>query len=164
MGLDRHHVLQHHLSPHAPSSMAPSRPQGVAGRARARALAAPAAVAVGAAAVLTLLHVVTPYEGGTYPTCPSLALTGYYCPGCGSLRALSSLSSLDLAGAWDMNPLAVVMGPGLAGSWFGGARRAATGRPRTWLAPPWVLWALLGLIVAYWVARNVPALAPWLAP
>lgn len=144
--------------------MAPPGPAASPAPARLRALAAPAAVAVGAAAVLTLLHVVSPYEGGTYPTCPSLALTGYYCPGCGSLRALSSLSSLDLPGAWDMNPLAVVMLPVLAGYWLGWVRRAATGRLRTWLAPPWVLWALLALILTYWVARNVPALAPWLAP
>lgn len=144
--------------------MTPSRLQDLPARSRVRALAAPTAVAVGAAAVLTLLHVVSPYEAGTYPTCPSLALTGYYCPGCGSLRALSSLSGLDLAGAWDMNPLAVIMVPVLAGYWFGWARRAATGRQRTWLAPAWVLWALLALILGYWVARNVPALAPWLAP
>ncbi len=159
MGLDHLHVVQHILSP-----MAPYRPQEPTVPSRVRALAAPAAVAVGAAAVLTLLHVVPPYEPGSYPTCPSLALTGHYCPGCGSLRALSSVSSLDLAGAWDMNPLAVVMLPVLAGYWLGWVRRAATGRPRTWLAPPWVLWALLALILVYWVARNVPALAPWLAP
>ncbi|GEN79071.1 DUF2752 domain-containing protein [Actinotalea fermentans] len=143
--------------------MTPSRPEASTVPVL-RAIAAPAATAVGAAAVLTVLHLVSPYEGGTYPTCPSLVLTGYYCPGCGSLRALHSLTSLDVAGAWDMNPLAVVMIPVLVGYWFGWARRAVTGRPRTWLAPPWVIWGLLVLILAYWVARNVPALAPWLAP
>lgn len=133
-------------------------------RPRALALAAPAATAVGAVAVLTVLHQVSPYEGGTYPTCPSLLLTGWYCPGCGSLRALHSLTHLDLAAAWDMNPAAVLALPVLAAYWFAWARRAATGRHRTWLAPAWALWGLLALILVYWVARNVPALAPWLAP
>lgn len=131
---------------------------------RLRALAGPVATGLVATAALVVLHQVSPYEGGTYPTCPSLLLTGMYCPGCGSLRALHSLTHLDLSAAWDMNPLALAMLPVIVGGWLAWLRRAATGRPRRWLAPPWVGWGLLAVIVVYWVARNVPALEPWLAP
>jgi hypothetical protein len=50
-------------------------------------MAAPAAVAAGALAAAALVHVVDPNDSGNYPTCPFLALTGRFCPGCGSLRA-----------------------------------------------------------------------------
>lgn len=126
--------------------------------------AAPAATAAGAVAVLGYVGSVSPYASGNYPTCPTLALAGVYCPGCGALRALHGLANLDLAAAWGMNPLAVLAVPLLAALWFGWARRRWTGRPRTWLAPPWVLHGLLAVILLWWVLRNVPALAPWLAP
>lgn len=132
--------------------------------ARVHALAAPsaaAAVAVGAVAALGLR---SPHVPGFYPVCPSYALTGMYCPGCGSLRALHDLVHLDLAGAWSMNPLAVLVVPVVIGSWVAWVRRAATGRPRRWISPPWVPNAVLVAVLAFWVLRNVPALAPYLAP
>ena len=43
------------------------------------------------------------------------------------------------------------------------ARRTITGRVRTTMAPAWVLYGILGVILAYWVARNVPGWT-WLSP
>ncbi|HEY3437067.1 MAG TPA: DUF2752 domain-containing protein [Actinotalea sp.] len=131
---------------------------------RRRALMAPAAVAAGAIAVAGLVGTVSPYRPGIYPTCPFRALTGLYCPGCGSLRALHDLVHLDLAGALGMNPLAPAAVAFLLWSWLAWTWRSATGRQRTWLAPPIVLWLLLAVVVTFAVARNIPALAPWLAP
>jgi len=48
-------------------------------------------------------------------------------------------------------------------AFLGWLRRRGWDRPRTWLAPPWVIWALLVVVLAYWVLRNVPAFS-WLAP
>ncbi len=123
-----------------------------------------AAVAAGAVAGLVVLATVDPHEPGRYPTCPFLALTGLYCPGCGSLRALHDLAHLDLAGAWSMNPALVLVAPVLVAWWVAWVRRAATGRPRRLVLPVWCIWTVLGLVVAYWVARNIPVLGPWLAP
>ena len=39
----------------------------------------------------------------------------------------------------------------------------AQGRPVR-PAPAWAAWAFLVVIVVFGVLRNVPALAPWLAP
>jgi len=117
-----------------------------------------------AAAGVLVVALVDPHEAGHYPTCPFLWLTGLYCPGCGSLRAVHDLAHLDLAGAWGMNPALVLAVPYLLLTGLAWWRRSVTGAPRTRLAPAWVLWTVLVAICVYWVARNVPAFAPWLAP
>jgi hypothetical protein len=134
------------------------------GRRGVRALAAPLAAGLGALGGAAALGAYSPHVPGLYPTCPSLALTGWYCPGCGSLRAVHDLWHLDVAGAWSMNPLAVLALPFIIGSWFAWAHRAATGRPRRYLSPPWVPNTLLVVVIAFWVLRNVPVLQPYLAP
>ncbi|MCL3861876.1 DUF2752 domain-containing protein [Actinotalea sp. K2] len=131
---------------------------------RIRALVAPAVVAAGATGALVVVGTLSPYRSGTYPTCPLLALTGLYCPGCGSLRATHDLVNLDVVAALGMNPLTPLALLFLLTSWVAWTWRSVTGRPRRWLAPPWALWALLVVILAFAVARNTPFLAPWLAP
>ena len=127
-------------------------------------LMAPTVSAVGAIGVMAYVRLVSPYDTGSYPACPFLVVTGWYCPGCGSLRALHELAGLDILGALGMNlltPLALVY---VVATWAAWTVRSATGRPRRWLAPPAALWTLLGAIVAFAVARNIAMLAPWLAP
>lgn len=135
-----------------------------AARRTVRSIARPLLTAAGAVAALAVVAAVNPYDAGHYPTCPSLWLTGWYCPGCGSLRALHDLAHLDVAGAMGMNPLAVVVVPWLMWRWIAWML-AASGRPvgRT-LVPGWVLYLLAACIVLYGVARNMPMFAPWLAP
>lgn len=92
-----------------------------------------------------------------------LALTGLYCTGCGTLRAVHALMHLDPATAWTMNPLALLLAPVALASWAAWTRRAATGAPRQWLAPPWAVVATGVVLVLFTVARNLPTFA-WLAP
>lgn len=131
---------------------------------RARSLIAPASMAAAACAAAAVVVVVDPNEPGHYPTCPVLALTGFYCTGCGVLRAARALLQLDVATAWQMNPLLLVLAPVIIGSWVAWVIRAWTGRPRRWLAPPWAVTTMLAVVVLFTVGRNVPAFAPWLAP
>lgn len=119
------------------------------------------AAAVGAALVLAT---VDPHQAGHYPTCPFLALTGAYCPGCGSLRAVHDLLHADVAGAVARNPLAVLTVPVLLWFWVRMWRDAA-GRPTPspTRLPVWSLWGLLALVIGYAVLRNLPgwtALSP----
>ncbi|WP_234983454.1 DUF2752 domain-containing protein [Demequina sp. NBRC 110053] len=131
---------------------------------RLHPLVAPILVATGAIAAVAYVGSVDPHEGGHYPTCPSLLVTGLYCPGCGSLRAIHDAANGDLAGAWDMNPFAVIVAPWLVWRWVAWVL-AASGRPvRRRPAPAWALYVLAGAVVLYWIARNIPALEPYLAP
>ena len=109
------------------------------------------------------LSAVDPNVAGHYPTCPFLAVTGLYCPGCGSLRAVHALSNGDLVTAWARNPFAVVALGYVVVTWALWLHRTATGRPPRWLAPAWVLYGVLGSILMFWVLRNVPGWT-WLSP
>lgn len=123
------------------------------------------ALGVGSVALVgaALVTAVDPNEAGHYPTCPFLAVTGWYCPGCGALRAAHALGHGDLGTALARNPFAVVAFAYLAVTWLLWLRRAVTGQRPRWLAPAWVLHGVLGAILAFWVLRNLPGWT-WLSP
>ena len=128
-----------------------------------RAVLRPLGVGVGALVATGYVAVVDPNAAGHYPTCPFLAITGWYCPGCGALRAVHALAHGDLMTALARNPFAVVAVGYVVVTWVLWLDRTATGRPRRWLAPPWVLYGALGAILMFWVLRNVPGWT-WLSP
>lgn len=106
---------------------------------------------------------VDPNEAGHYPTCPVLALTGAYCPGCGSLRAVHALAHGEVGTALGLNVLVVLSLVPLAVVWARWVRRSWLGVPRTSVAPPALLWGLVALVAVFTVVRNLPggaALAP----
>lgn len=123
----------------------------------------PLAVAAGALLGAGFVANVDPNVAGHYPTCPFLAVTGWYCPGCGALRAIHALGNGDLLTALARNPVVVVALVYLAVAWVLWFRRRVSGRLLQWLAPPWVLHGVLGVILAFWVLRNVPGWT-WLSP
>lgn len=128
-----------------------------------RAAVAPLAVGALVAAATAYVGAVDPNRPGHYVTCPLLALTGLACPGCGGLRATHDLVHLDLAAAWSMNPLWVVVAPLLVVLWGLWLVRAWRGRPAP-RVPAGVAWTSLAVLVLFGVLRNVPALVPWLGP
>ena len=54
---------------------------------------APLAVAGAALVAVVTVGVRDPHAAGNYPTCPSIALFGVHCPGCGSMRAMHELAA-----------------------------------------------------------------------
>ncbi len=110
------------------------------------------------------LFTVDPNQPGHYPTCPFLATTGLYCPGCGALRATHDLLHGDLGGALARNPLAVLAVPYLALAFVSFVLRQ-TGRPapRSTSLPAWTMWLLLGVVLTFGVLRNLPGFG-WLSP
>lgn len=94
--------------------------------------------------------------GGTgLPACPLWQLTELYCAGCGITRALRALIHADLATAWAMNPLMIILLPVLTAQllhlldllparWRPAV--ASTLRPLPWLI----------LLTVYSVLRNIP--------
>ncbi len=103
------------------------------------------------------LYMLDPAESVLFARCPFLWTTGLYCPGCGTLRAIHHLLHGRLLTALSYNPLSVVLAPFVAygvtawavGKWSG--RRLPAPQ-----LPAWVGWALLGVVLAFAVLRNIP--------
>ncbi|GAB3162930.1 hypothetical protein GCM10027059_16430 [Myceligenerans halotolerans] len=128
-----------------------------------RRLRAPLITAGSVAAGTLLVALRTPHEPNSYGFCPLLLFTGLACPLCGGLRGTYEMAHLDLAGAWAMNPLWVLLAPALVvlwGVWFLYRARGLEG-PRL---PSWTPWAFLGSLVAFGILRNLPPLIPYLTP
>lgn len=125
---------------------------------------APFAVLAGVIAAAGYVAAVDPNRPGHYPTCPFLALTGYYCPGCGSLRMIHALTHGHVAEAFGRNPLAFATLPLLGYLWVRWVSAARHGRPvrSGMLQPVWII-AFTVVIMLFWLVRNLPfghALAP----
>jgi hypothetical protein len=106
---------------------------------------------------IAFLYAFDPRNPGVIPACPFLSLTGCFCPGCGTLRALHMLLRGDVASALGYNILTVLSLPFIAYSYGTGAMRAfGLKAPHLVLVHPRLIWALLAAIVAFWVLRNVP--------
>jgi len=124
-----------------------------------RAMAWPlayAAMGLLAAAGTVVLFLFDPTVTHLFPPCPFHALTGLYCPGCGTTRALHHLLHGHVATALGYNALTVLSLPFVT---YAVARealnagRAPTLRSRV---PWWWGWAILALVIAFGVARNLP--------
>lgn len=109
------------------------------------------------ALALVLLRVFDPLTSGVFPPCPLHALTGLYCPGCGSLRAMHALLHGNLRVAFAMNPLAMLALPFLVYGVVSWVLLQVSGRqlPRAVLSGRWI-WALGALVALYGIARNIP--------
>ena len=130
-------------------------------------LAALLAVAAAAIATLALLD---PATSGLFPPCPLRYLTGWYCPGCGSLRALHQLLHGNLRAAWSLNPLTVLLSPFLAYGTISYAFFEIRGSylPRIFLPAVWIR-VLCAVIILFGIVRNIPVhpfnlLAPGATP
>jgi len=108
--------------------------------------------ALAAAALLAL----APPAAYPIPVCPFHALTGLFCPGCGTLRAGHHLLGGGLAAAVGHNALFVLLLPLFAFWGLGLAGAAVAGRTWRCVSTPALGWALLAAIVAFWVVRNLP--------
>ncbi|UYM05324.1 DUF2752 domain-containing protein [Solicola gregarius] len=124
------------------------------------------AVALGGVGVasLVLLQLRDPHASGSYGLCPFHALTGWWCPLCGGLRATHDLFALRIGDALSANVFAVVLvlaGVGYFGYW---ASIRWRGRPaRTLHIGARGLVTVLAVAAAFTVVRNVEfgaALAP----
>jgi hypothetical protein len=142
-------------------------------------LLGPALLGAAGLAAVAVLATVDPEVPGHYPVCPTYALTGLYCPGCGGLRAAHALTQGDLGLALRRNPLVVLGVPVAVWAYLAWVRRRALGRTarralgrtarralgRTARRVPSVAlgWGAGALVMVWVVLRNVPAFA-WLAP
>ena len=124
-------------------------------RASARA---PLAVLAAAIAVLAYVGAVDPERPGHYPGCPFLLVTGWFCPGCGSLRALHALAHGDLTTAVARNPLAVCAAGVLPWVWLQRYRHRRSGRATPTVVPVSVVWGVVAAVCLFGALRNLPAM------
>ena len=111
------------------------------------------AVAVIAAAIY---YVFDPsVEGNLFPRCVFRTFTVWKCPGCGSQRALHALLHGDIADAWRYNVFMVLVIPIIVFYAFAEFTRTRFPRFYYFTGHPAIVWSLLGLIVLWWVLRNV---------
>jgi hypothetical protein len=104
-----------------------------------------------------MLWVFDPATSGVFPPCPLRYLTGWYCPGCGSLRAIHQLLHGNLQAAWAMNPLTVILLPFLSYGLVSHSLYEIRGRglPQLFLPAAWIR-ALCLAIILFGIMRNLP--------
>lgn len=112
---------------------------------------------VAALAAGVMLALFDPATSRFFPPCPVHYFTGWYCPGCGSLRAVHQLLHGNLQAAWAMNPLTVTLLPFLGYGLASHAMLEVRGQrlPQIVLAATCVRG--LGLaIILFGIMRNLP--------
>lgn len=118
-------------------------------------------IAVSTAALFFLVVAVCFFEPGAesgpaalLPPCPFHAITGLFCPGCGSTRMLYFLVHGQFASAWRENALAMLMLPvilyGLVRQWTPSGGAVFTRIPSRWIT------AFAAVLILFTVARNLP--------
>ena len=96
---------------------------------------------------LTVLFIFNPEKNHVFPPCPVHWLTGLYCPGCGSLRAIHNLLHGRFATAISLNPLMVISIPIVVLMFLNPA----------WFYKRWIPWAAFFILITYGILRNIPA-------
>ena len=112
-------------------------------------------VAAAMVAALLMLRIFDPATSGVFPPCPFRALTGWLCPGCGSLRAIHQLLLGNFSKAFALNPFAVISLPFLAYGMASYTRYVLRGKylPRMFVPGAWIN-ALAASIVLFGIVRN----------
>jgi len=107
--------------------------------------------------VLFLLFLFDP-ANHFFPKCPFYGITGLYCPGCGSQRAIHALLHGQIANAAGQNLLLLLMLPLLgwhALVWLYN-KRSSKSMPLLFRHQVKAWWILV-VVIVFWVLRNIPA-------
>lgn len=103
------------------------------------------------------LYYFKPNNSKFYPSCPFYFLTGLYCPGCGTLRALHSLLQGEILQAMDYNILTVLFLPVFFYRFFLYGFRSFYNKEHLPLSlSSYSIWIILGIIFLFWILRNIP--------
>ncbi len=113
------------------------------------------AAVLGIAAGLLWLKIYDPRLLTPYVQCPLHALTGLYCPGCGTMRALHALFNGEIVAALGYNPLMMLLMPLLLVKLL--LDRRKNFKLLRFLDTPAAYWTILAVLVVYTILRNIPA-------
>ena len=114
-------------------------------------------IAVAAVSAFIIVRQIDPSGTNIFPVCPFHAITGLNCPGCGATRGMHALLNGDVLSALHFNAMLAVFVPlmiyGVVALVLYGIRGRGLPLPR--LASQGI-WALLILLLAFGVFRNLP--------
>lgn len=107
--------------------------------------------------VAVVFFVLDPTKHSIFPKCMFHSLTGAYCPGCGSQRALHSLLHFDIAGVVNYNFLFLPAALLILYHYF----HPLLNKYFKWKLPnlfylkstPWVIFVV---VILFWIFRNLP--------
>lgn len=105
--------------------------------------------------VAGVYFVFDPSEGGLFPRCPFLMLTGWQCPGCGSQRAVHALLHFDVVQAVRMNALQVLAVPYVTLLLVSEQTRKRWPAFYRRVHNPRLAWAFLVFVLIWFVGRNL---------
>ena len=111
-----------------------------------------------------LLRIRDPHVDGAYGYCPFHAITGWWCPACGGMRAVNDLTHGDVVAALSSNvfvPPLVVAGVLLLVRWVQ-LRKRGDDLPPIAIGRTAVL-AVALVLVSFTIVRNTPW-GSWFAP
>lgn len=115
-----------------------------------------AAVTTAATVYTAVLNPNAPHNH-VFPLCPLKFITGWDCPFCGGLRCVHALTHGRVVEAIHHNVVFVAAAPFLVAAWALWTARSLgwrTAPPRRW--PRWATIAMVALLAAFTVARNLP--------
>jgi hypothetical protein len=114
-------------------------------------------VAVGLGIAAMLLYLFEPEQNQFFGVCIFYKVTGLYCPGCGSTRAMHQLLHGHIVKAFGYNPLLVSLLPFLGYAVLSVVLNFVSGRrlPEFFFRPV-IIWIVVGCIFAFWILRNIP--------
>ena len=105
--------------------------------------------------ILLLLFFLFDARLGGFPQCPFYLLTGWFCPGCGSQRAISALVHGDVFQALRYNTLMMMFLPLLLYSAFVKFKYDGVQKIKLLYSPVFVK-IILMVVVSFWIFRNIP--------
>jgi hypothetical protein len=107
--------------------------------------------------VAVVFFVLDPTKHSIFPKCMFHSLTGAYCPGCGSQRALHSLLHFDIAGVVSYNflflPAALLLLYHYTHPLFNKFFKWKLPNLFYLKSTPWVIFAV---VILFWIFRNLP--------
>lgn len=109
-------------------------------------------------AISLLYFFIDARETQLFPKCPFHSLTGLFCPGCGSQRAISALLHFDLISAMRFNVLLVASLPMIGYSVYASVMNTFTTKvvQQRLFHSVTFIWILAVVVMLFWVLRNVP--------
>lgn len=112
--------------------------------------------------VLTVLAIIyktyNPIDSIYFPKCPFKLLTGLYCPGCGSQRAIHYLLNFEIFNAMKENVMLVISIPYILTGFVFDSIKNPKGKVLKWrniLFGQKAILIVLILVISFWILRNI---------